>query len=97
MLAGAICIYLSVTISHRVQIGINRWRNEEKQALEIQLKQMADVDARMQIERWKHEHEQEIRSDAVQRSSAITRGNVTEHIVPYLPGFDLDPKDIPTP
>src|SRR5271154_2220869 len=30
----------------------------------------------------------------VQRSSAITRGKVTEHIVPYLPGFDLDPKDI---
>lgn len=25
---------------------------------------------------------------------AITKGKVTEHIVPYLPGFDLDPKDI---
>ena len=32
--------------------------------------------------------------DAVQRSSAVTRGKVTEHIVPYLPGFDLNPKDI---
>ena len=35
-----------------------------------------------------------IRYDAVQRSSAVTRGKVTEHIVPYLPGFDLNPKDI---
>jgi predicted Holliday junction resolvase-like endonuclease len=40
------------------------------------------------------QHEQEIRLDAIQRSSAVTRGKVTEHIVPYLPGFDLDPKDI---
>ena len=62
--------------------------------LEAQLRQLADADARMQIERWKQKHEQEIRYDAVQRSSAVTRGKVTEHIVPYLPGFDLDPKDI---
>ena len=75
-------------------MGINRWRNEERQALEAQLRQLADADARMQIERWKQEHEQEIRLDAIQRSSAVTRGKATEHIVPYLPGFDLDPKDI---
>jgi predicted Holliday junction resolvase-like endonuclease len=90
--AAAACIYSNITMSR--QAGINRWRNEERQALEIQLRQLADADARVQIERWKQQHEQEIRLDAVQRSSAITRGKVTEHIVPYLPGFDLDPKDI---
>jgi predicted Holliday junction resolvase-like endonuclease len=94
VLAAAACIYLSITMSRRVQMGINRWANEERQALETQLKQLADADARMQIERWKQEHEQEIRLDAIHRSSAVTRGKVTEHIVPYLPGFDLDPKDI---
>ncbi len=94
ILAASVCLYLSIAMSRRVQMGINRWRNEEKGALETQLKQLADAGARMQIERWKQEHEQEIRLDAVQRSSAITRGKVTEHIVPYLPGFDLDPKDI---
>jgi predicted Holliday junction resolvase-like endonuclease len=92
--AAAGCIHLSITMSRRVQMGINRWRNEERQALETQLKHLADADARMQIERWKQEYEREIRLDAVQRSSAVTRGKVTEHIVPYLPGFDLDPKDI---
>jgi predicted Holliday junction resolvase-like endonuclease len=92
--ATTVCIYLSITMPRRVQIAVNRWRNEERQALEAQLKQLADADARMQIERWKHEHEKEIRLDAVQRSSAVTRGKVTEHIVPYLPGFDFDPKDI---
>ena len=92
--AASACIYLSITMSRRVQAGINRWRNEERQALETQLRQLANADARMQIERWKQQHEQEIRLDAVQRSSAVTRGKVTEHIVPYLPGFDLNPKDI---
>ena len=94
VLAAAACVYLSVTLSRRVQMGINRWRNEESQALEAQLRQLADADARMQIERWKQKYEQEIRLDAIRRSSAVTRGKVTEHIVPYLPGFDLDPKDI---
>jgi predicted Holliday junction resolvase-like endonuclease len=94
ILAASVCIYLSIMMSRRVQTGINRWRNEERQALETQLRQLVDTDARMQIERWKREHEQEIRLDAIQRSSAVTRGKVTEHIVPYLPGFDLDPKDI---
>jgi predicted Holliday junction resolvase-like endonuclease len=94
VLAAAACIYLSITMSRRVQRGINRWRDEEMQSLETQLRDLANADARIQIERWKQQHEQEIRLDAVQRSSAVTRGKVTEHIVPYLPGFDLNPKDI---
>jgi predicted Holliday junction resolvase-like endonuclease len=94
VVAISVCIYLSITTPRRIQMGINRWRNEELQALETRLKQLADADARMQIERWKQDHEQEIRLDAIQRSSAVTRGKVTEHIVPYLPGFDIDPKDI---
>ena len=61
VLAAAACFYLSVTLSRRVQTGINRWRNEERQALETQLSRLADADARMQIERWKQQHEQEIR------------------------------------
>jgi len=88
------CVYLSITMSRRIQAGIDRWRNEEMKALETQLRQNAETDARMQIERWKQAHEREIRLDAIQRSSAVTRGKVTEHIVPYLPGFDINPKDI---
>ena len=94
VLAAAACIFLSVTMARRVQIGINQWCNEERQAFETQLRELAVADARVQIERWKQQHEQKIRLDAIQRSSAVTRGKVTEHIVPYLPGFDLDPKDI---
>ena len=41
--AASACIYLSITMSRRVQAGINRWRNEERQAPETQLRQLANV------------------------------------------------------
>ena len=82
VLAAAACIFLSATIARRVQMGINQWCNEERQALETQLRELAVADARVQIERCKQQHEQKIRLDAIQRSSAVTRGKVTEHIVP---------------
>jgi predicted Holliday junction resolvase-like endonuclease len=94
VVAAGLCVYLSITMSRRIQAGINRWRDEEKQVLETQLRQIAYDEARVQLEQWKLQHEQQIRLDAVQRSAAVTKGKVTEHIVPYLPGFDLDPKDI---
>ena len=34
------------------------------------------------------------RADAVQRSRAVTVGNFTQHIVPYLPEFEFDPRDV---
>ena len=94
VIAAAACIYLAITISGRVQAGIDRWRGQERQALETELRSFADADAGLRFEQWKQAHEQSIRFDAVQRSVAVTKGKVTEHIVPYLPGFDLDPKDV---
>ena len=35
----------------------------------------------------------DIRQDAVERSHAVTRGKVTEQLIPYLPDFPYDPKD----
>lgn len=34
------------------------------------------------------------RADAVHRSRAVTVGNFTQHIVPYLPEFEFDPRDV---
>ncbi len=45
------------------------------------------------FEEWRRRHERAIRKDAVQRSQAVTRGMVTEHLTPYLPDFDYNPKD----
>jgi len=92
--AAALCVYLSLSMSRRVQAGVDRWCENDKKSLETQLRQMAYGEAGVELERWRQENEQTIRLDAIQRSLAITKGKVTEHIVPYLPGFNLDPKDV---
>jgi predicted Holliday junction resolvase-like endonuclease len=42
---------------------------------------------------WSRSAEKGIRSDAIKKSHAVIRGHVTEHMVPYLPGFDYNPQD----
>lgn len=42
---------------------------------------------------WKARYSAAIRSDAVQRSLAVTSGKVHEQLVPYLPEFAFNPKD----
>jgi len=43
---------------------------------------------------WKVRYTAAIREDAVQRSQAITAGKIYEQVVPCLPGFPYNPKDI---
>jgi Predicted secreted endonuclease distantly related to archaeal Holliday junction resolvase len=42
---------------------------------------------------WKMDEEKKIRQDAVKKSEAIIRGKVTEHLIPYFPDFEYNPKD----
>ena len=44
--------------------------------------------------RWKARYTKEIRRDAVQRSQAVITGKVSEQLLPYLPGFGFNPKDV---
>ena len=43
---------------------------------------------------WKVRYTTSIREDAVQRSQAVTAGKVYEQLIPYLPGFPFNPKDV---
>ncbi len=43
---------------------------------------------------WKVRYTVTIREDAVQRSQAITAGKVHEQLIPYLPAFPYNPKDV---
>ena len=43
---------------------------------------------------WKVRYTTSIREDAVQRSQAVTAGKVHEQLIPYLPGFPFNPKDV---
>jgi predicted Holliday junction resolvase-like endonuclease len=43
---------------------------------------------------WKARYTTIIRQDAVQRSQAVTVGKVHEQLIPYLPAFPYNPKDV---
>jgi predicted Holliday junction resolvase-like endonuclease len=43
---------------------------------------------------WKARYTSMIREDAVQRSLAVTAGKVHEQLIPYLPAFPYNPKDV---
>jgi predicted Holliday junction resolvase-like endonuclease len=43
---------------------------------------------------WKLRYTSIIRADAVQRSQAVTMGKVHEQLIPYLPDFPYNPKDV---
>jgi predicted Holliday junction resolvase-like endonuclease len=43
---------------------------------------------------WKVRYTRTIRADAVQRSQAVTVGKVHEQLIPYLPAFPYNPKDV---
>jgi predicted Holliday junction resolvase-like endonuclease len=43
---------------------------------------------------WKLRYTTLIREDAVQRSQAVTAGKVHEQLIPYLPEFPYNPKDV---
>lgn len=49
---------------------------------------------RLALESWKREVEETIRQDAVEKSRAVTAGKVREHLVPYLPEFPYNPRDV---
>jgi predicted Holliday junction resolvase-like endonuclease len=43
---------------------------------------------------WKARYTARVRGDAVQRSQAVTAGKVYEQLLPYLPDFPYNPKDV---
>ena len=43
---------------------------------------------------WRLRYTSVVRRDAVLRSQAVTSGKVHEQLIPYLPGFSFNPKDV---
>jgi predicted Holliday junction resolvase-like endonuclease len=75
------------------QAQLLKWRTEELEKAKSQIWDVLSKDAAVSLEQWKTEFEKEIRQDAVNKSQSVTMGKMTEHIVPYLPGFGFNPSD----
>lgn len=69
------------------------WRLKEFEALKLQEAEVAEREAHVKLADWKVTSEAAFRADAIQRSRSVIVGKVTEHIVPYLPEFNYNPKD----
>ena len=70
-----------------------KWRSEELENSKRQIWDVLSKEATNNLEQWKVEVEKEIRKDAIDKSQSVTMGKMTEHMVPYLPGFGFNPTD----
>lgn len=70
-----------------------KWRNEDLDNAKRQIWEVLTKEATVTLEQWKFETEKTIRQDAIDKSQSVTMGKMTEHIVPYLPGFRFNPAD----
>ncbi len=69
------------------------WRSTELENAKSQIWDVLSREAANTLEQWKVETEKEIRKDAIDKSQSVTMGKMTEHMVPYLPGFNFNPSD----
>jgi predicted Holliday junction resolvase-like endonuclease len=79
-------IKLKGRVESRARDLYEDWQARE---MERQVSERADTLFRT----WKLDEEKKIRQDAVKKSEAVIRGKVTEHLIPYFPDFEYNPKD----
>ncbi len=70
----------------RARALFEEWRS---QTLEREARERAEILCR----EWAASQEARIRRDAVERSAAAVKGRVTEHLLPFFPGFPFNPRD----
>lgn len=93
--------------AQRAQQLFEEWRGKELESLKGQLeaqysKALAERSEALRkeyealLERWKQEHEEKIRQDAIQRSIATVLGRVGEELAPLLifKRLGVEPKDV---
>jgi predicted Holliday junction resolvase-like endonuclease len=85
---------LRLRINDVVQEQLAIWRQRELEGARTQLRYAAQAEADAHLERWRVEAEEDIRADAIRRSSAVVSGKVSEHLAPYMGAFPYNPKDV---
>jgi predicted Holliday junction resolvase-like endonuclease len=73
-------------VERRARAIFDEWREDE-------LQRLADERAKGIFREWQLSEEKRIRKDAAERSQAVIRGKMTEHLIPYFPDFPYNPKD----
>ena len=84
---------LRAEIESRARQQYEAWREKELQTIREQYQEITQKEAILQLQRWQQESEDGIRKDAIEKSRAVILGKVSEHLVPFFPGFQHNPKD----
>ena len=84
---------LQTQIELRAKQQYDNWRTRELEAIRNEQREVAQREARVNLEQWKVNSEASIRTDAIDRSRAVIVGKVTEHLTPYMPDFKFNPKE----
>jgi predicted Holliday junction resolvase-like endonuclease len=80
-------------ITARAQLLHEEWRERDLAAVRREETDIARRGAAATLHQWRVGAERDIRRDAVARSQAVIVGKVSEHVAPYLPEFEYNPKD----
>lgn len=86
-------VSLKSAMETRARKQFVQWQDNELQNVRRQYEEIAQREADTRLTQWKQESTKTIQKDAIEKSRAVTLGKVTEHVVPFLPGFQHNPKD----
>ena len=67
---------------------------KQTEQTKIELGEQSKKNAQLLLEEWRQNEEGRIRKDAINKSKSVIIGKVTEHLVPFFPGFKYNPKDV---
>ncbi|NOT62793.1 MAG: Holliday junction resolvase [Acidobacteria bacterium] len=84
---------LQTQIEIRAKQQYDNWRTKELEAIRNEQREVAQREARVNLEQWKVHTEAGIRTDAIGRSRAVIVGKITEHLTPFMPDFKFNPKE----
>jgi predicted Holliday junction resolvase-like endonuclease len=75
------------------QNRLEAWKTAEIEGIRQQEHRTATAGANVALECWKITQEAAIRADAINRSQAVSKGKITEHLVPFFPNFNYNSRD----
>lgn len=76
--------------TEKIRIELQKQTEQTK----IQLEEQYKKNSQLLLEEWIQKEEGRIRKDAINKSKSVIIGKVTEHLVPFFPGFKYNPKDV---
>ncbi len=84
---------LNEEVNRKAREQYENWQQREIERITLEQKKIAQQEAELLLRQWKEENTKQIRQEAIEKSKSVITGKITEHFVPYLPGFSFNPKD----